>query len=74
MNQPIIGFHQDEHGDWIADLACGHIQHVRHHPPWIVRPWVTTPEGRHERLGTLLPCRLCNDHTASSQSTESPLR
>lgn len=32
MQQSIIGYHQDEHGDWVADLACGHGQHVRHHP------------------------------------------
>jgi hypothetical protein len=32
--QPIIAFHQDEQGDWVADLACGHGQHVRHRPPW----------------------------------------
>lgn len=30
--QPIVGFHQDEEGDWVASLACGHNQHVRHNP------------------------------------------
>ena len=30
----ITGFHQDAAGDWVAELACGHAQHVRHRPPW----------------------------------------
>lgn len=57
----IIGFWQDEEQDWIADLECGHSQHVRHTPPWQVRPWVLTPEGRAGRLGTRLSCRACAD-------------
>ena len=62
MNQPIIGFHQDEEGDWVADLACGHGQHVRHNPPWSVRPWVTSQESRNERLGEPLNCKRCEEH------------
>gem|GEM_PF-996507 len=57
--QPIVGFHRDADGDWVAELRCGHTQHVRHEPPWQVREWVTTPEGRARALGTLLPCRRC---------------
>jgi Protein of unknown function (DUF3565) len=57
--QKIIGFHQDKHKDWVADLACGHSQHVRHHPPWQVRPWVITAEGRNSRLGQSLVCNKC---------------
>ena len=56
----IIAFHQDEHGDWVAELDCGHNQHVRHNPPWTTRPWVLTPEGRAARLGHSLPCPLCD--------------
>lgn len=59
MKRRIVGFHQDEVGDWVAELECGHGQHVRHEPPWQVRPWVTTAEGRNSRLGTTLDCRLC---------------
>jgi hypothetical protein len=55
----ITGFHQDEAGEWVAELECGHQQHVRHDPPWQVRPWVMTVEGRKARIGTLLPCRVC---------------
>jgi hypothetical protein len=59
MEQPIIGFHQDEHGDWVADLECGHAQHVRHQPPFVSRPWVLSPQGRMEHLGQRLHCKLC---------------
>jgi tellurite methyltransferase len=55
----IAGYHQDESGTWVAELDCGHTQHLRHHPPWQSRPWVTTEEGRRERLGTLLDCPAC---------------
>lgn len=57
--RPITGFHQDEHADWVAELSCGHGQHVRHRPPFWSRPWVLTEEGRTEKLGAPLPCVLC---------------
>lgn len=57
--RPIVGFHQDEHQDWVAELSCGHNQHVRHRPPFWSRPWVLTAEGRAEKLGAPLPCVLC---------------
>lgn len=59
MRSKIIGFHQDVHGDWVAELACGHQQHVRHHPPWSTRPWVLTAEGRQEKTGAELECPEC---------------
>ena len=55
----IAGFHQDDEGHWVADLECGHAQHVRHDPPWQLRPWVLTPEGREKFLGIELPCMRC---------------
>jgi hypothetical protein len=55
----IVGYHQDQEQHWVAELECGHTQHLRHTPPWQVRPWVTTPEGRATHIGTLLACRLC---------------
>ncbi|HEX2189944.1 MAG TPA: DUF3565 domain-containing protein [Longimicrobiaceae bacterium] len=55
----VVGFHRDGAGDWVADLQCGHAQHVRHDPPWQVRPWVLTPEGRAGFLGTELGCPEC---------------
>ena len=44
----------------MADLECGHGQHVRHDPPWQLRPWVVTEEGRRRFLGTELVCVKCN--------------
>lgn len=60
MLRTIDGFHQDEVGDWVAELRCGHGQHVRHRPPFWVREWVLTPEGRAEKVGLELPCVLCD--------------
>jgi uncharacterized protein DUF3565 len=59
MQTTIAGFHQDELGDWIAELACGHGQHMRHQPPWLVREWVTTETGRSAKLGASIDCSLC---------------
>ncbi|HEY0708587.1 MAG TPA: DUF3565 domain-containing protein, partial [Polyangia bacterium] len=59
---PITGFRADETepaGAFIASLACGHSQHVRHRPPFRNAPWVTTPEGRASKVGSRVPCPLC---------------
>ena len=61
MNRKITGFHQDQFGDWVADLECGHAQHVRHRPPFELRPWAITDEGRQSRLGFELNCRKCDE-------------
>lgn len=55
----ITGYHMDEEQHWVAELECGHTQHVRHDPPWQSRPWVTTESGRARFLGTLLECVKC---------------
>ncbi len=60
MKRRIVGFHQDEVGDWVADLECGHTQHVRHDPPLSDRPWVLTPEGRRRFIGFQLDCKICD--------------
>ncbi|MGF1753451.1 DUF3565 domain-containing protein [Vibrio makurazakiensis] len=60
MKQPITGYHLDEEGDWVAQLACGHFQHVRHQPPFICRPWVVTVDGRNSMLGHQLSCKKCD--------------
>lgn len=65
MLQAMIGFHLDEEQHWVADLACGHSQHVRHNPPWQNRPWVMTPEGRAEKLGVQLNCLKCEDKNSN---------
>jgi hypothetical protein len=61
LHRKISGFHQDERLDWVADLECGHGQHVRHKPPWTLRPWVVTPEGREKWLGAELDCKRCDE-------------
>ena len=66
MKQTITGFHQDEEGHWVAELACGHNQHVRHDPPWQLRPWVLTEAGRRTRLGEMLNCVLCDEGPQSA--------
>ena len=60
MRRAITGYHVDEEGHWVADLACGHAQHVRHDPPWQLRPWVITAAGRRSHLGTELECVRCD--------------
>ena len=60
MERSIVGYHQDEEGHWVAELECGHFQHVRHNPPWMIRPWVITPEGRASRIGFKLQCKKCD--------------
>jgi hypothetical protein len=61
VKQVIVGYHKDEEGHYVARLACGHNQHVRHRPPWQLRPWVITATGREAHLGTLLNCRKCEE-------------
>ena len=60
MRRAITGFRRDDAGDWVAELACGHAQHVRHKPPFTLRPWVVTDEGRASHVGTELDCPLCD--------------
>lgn len=70
MKQPITGYHLDEEGSWVAELACGHGQHVRHEPPWQVRPWVTTPEGRARFLGFELNCIKCDEEKPKMEEAD----
>ena len=61
MQQAIVGFHLDKENHWVAELTCGHGQHVRHDPPWQNRPWVLTKQGRKEKLGMMLKCNKCDE-------------
>ncbi|MFO7530199.1 MAG: DUF3565 domain-containing protein [Marinobacter sp.] len=67
MKQPITGYHRDEENHWVAQLACGHNQHVRHDPPWVNRPWVTAEEGRRSMLGFELECKKCDQGAPSDK-------
>ena len=66
MDKRIVGFHQDEQQHWLAELECGHKQHVRHDPPWTKREWVTSREGRDSHLGNLLNCAKCDNAMSTS--------
>jgi hypothetical protein len=67
MDRRIVGFRQDEELHWVAQLDCGHGQHVRHDPPWVSRPWVTSAEGRQAMLGRVLACKRCDDPPAPDE-------
>jgi tellurite methyltransferase len=56
----IEGFHQDDVGDWVAELSCRHSQHVRHHPPFRERSWVEDAAGRRAHIGTPIDCPRCD--------------
>ena len=67
MKQAIVAYHKDDKDDWVAELACGHCQHVRHNPPWYNRPWVESKAGRGEMLGYLLHCKKCDDQKSGGE-------
>jgi tellurite resistance-related uncharacterized protein len=56
----IVGFVQDEAGDWVALLDCLHRRHVRHNPPFRSAAWVLDDARRSGRIGTSLDCPLCD--------------
>jgi tellurite resistance-related uncharacterized protein len=60
VQRAITGFHVDEEGEWVAELACLHGQHVRHRPPFWPNPWVEDAEARSARVGSPLDCPLCD--------------
>jgi hypothetical protein len=66
MRARIVSFRPDpdEPGAWIAELTCGHTQHVRHQPPFQERPWVLTPEGRERFIGAEVECPRCDEEQA----------
>jgi len=60
MKRKITGFHTDTENHWVAELECGHGQHMRHDPPWVERSWVTAESGRQSRLWEELNCVRCD--------------
>ncbi|WP_346838447.1 DUF3565 domain-containing protein [Microbulbifer sp. SAOS-129_SWC] len=74
MQQRITGYHRDAEDHWVAELACGHNQHVRHDPPWQNRPWVITEQGRQSRLGQVLDCKKCDDGAPADRQDGPPDR
>lgn len=72
MQKRITGFHRDPEQHWVAELECGHAQHVRHDPPWQTRPWVLTEGTRDAHLGTTLDCLLCDPEVSGPSVGLSP--
>jgi tellurite resistance-related uncharacterized protein len=60
MKRAIVAYHRDEEDHWVAELDCGHNQHVRHQPPFFNRPWTQSREGRDGMLGEKLNCVRCD--------------
>jgi Protein of unknown function (DUF3565) len=69
----IMGYHLDDEGHWVAQLSCGHNQHVRHDPPWVHRQWVLSQSGRDRMLGFELNCVKCVDN-APADSRPTPVK
>nr|WP_262383498.1 DUF3565 domain-containing protein [Pseudomonas rhodesiae] len=55
----IVALHQDDSAHWVAELSCGHTQHLRHQPPWQSRAWVLDPQQRSEKIGQRFACGWC---------------
>lgn len=66
----LLGFHHDEDNHWVADLSCGHTQHLRHQPPWQNRAWVTDPLERQRHLGQPFACGWCATESAQHVDKE----
>lgn len=66
LKSRITAFRRDEEGHWVAELECGHRQHVRHDPPLVSREWVLTPAGRRSRIGAELNCKLCEEDAGAT--------
>ena len=67
MQRVIVSFYQDENDIWVAELDCGHGRHVRHNPPFEVRPWVTRWQTRLAFLGHALDCPKCDPDWVTSE-------
>ena len=61
MKQPIVDYDLDEENHWVAELPCGHFQHVRQEPPLENRIWVTPVEGRASMHGFEPNCLKCDE-------------
>jgi hypothetical protein len=74
MKRRITSYDIDEHGDWRAELECGHYQHVRHQPPLVRREWVLTEVGRDSRLGFELNCKRCDEEISPQEPSSNDAR
>lgn len=70
MKRTIVGFRRDDRGDWVAELECGHGQHVRHRPPFENRAWVLDPGRRAAMIGKPRECPLCDVCPSANREAE----
>ena len=68
MERAITSFVLDDEAHWVAVLACGHRQHVRHKPPFEVREWVISEAGRAAHVGSALDCPFCDQPALPSNA------
>lgn len=59
MERTILGFEQDDEGEWKLLLDCGHQRHLRHDPPRETRPELFEVASREAAVGGKIPCGLC---------------
>ncbi|SOZ37560.1 DUF3565 domain-containing protein [Cupriavidus neocaledonicus] len=74
MERSIVGFRRDDEGHWVAELDCGHGQHVRHDPPWQSRPWTQSEAGRAAMIGTRVNCLKCDRNEPPAEWASQPAR
>ncbi len=58
MERAVTGYQADENGDLVAELACGHDQHVQPQPLLQLRDRIAGPVRNAACLGALLDCPL----------------
>jgi hypothetical protein len=59
----IVGYRQDEEKNWVAELSCGHSQHMRHRPQFVERWWVMRESRRAAMIGQSVLCAECARQT-----------
>jgi len=69
----IIGFHQDEMSNWVADLECGHTQRVRRHSPEGKRPWVLMAGESQSEIELELDCTECGEEEEPPSDPHHPI-
>lgn len=67
MERAIVAFHQDDAGEWVAELSCSHRRHIRHKPPFQLAAWVHDAHEREARIGSPIDCGLCDREDSSGR-------
>ncbi|MDA8290355.1 MAG: DUF3565 domain-containing protein [Actinomycetota bacterium] len=60
MDRAITGLHEDEVGDWVAELSCGHRRHVGRVARLGPEERVPDPDACTEQVAGVLGCPLCD--------------